>query len=196
MKIVGITGNTGSGKSTFCQIMSNTGPCRIIDADKEAHQLYETHPELLDEIAFAFGSHLVIEGELQRKELGLIVFSDKEKLKKLNSIVHPTLKRHLINLIQQPNSDIEILLLDAALILELNLEKQIHFLILIDSDESIRLERLIDRGIQPDDAHNRIQAQRKMDEKKEAVDFLIFNNGTREELSEEAERIWEILAHL
>ncbi len=194
LKIVGVTGNIASGKTSFCQIMSNVGPCRIIDADFEAHRLYELKPHILEEIAATFGSQYVSEGKLDRKALGKKVFADKSELEKLNALVHPYLMTHLESLLAEENNDVEFVLLDAALLFELGYDKIVHYVVTIDAREELRAQRLIEKGLSEQEAFDRIRSQMPSTEKVERSDWVVVNENGNEHLLREAERIWEALS--
>src|SRR5438105_3245403 len=92
MKVIGITGGIGSGKSVVCQIFSLLG-VPVYESDKVVHTLYDRHPEIVEKIIKEF-SDVVIDknGKINRKKLGEIVFADSKQLGKLNDIVHPVVK--------------------------------------------------------------------------------------------------------
>ena len=125
MKIA-VTGNIASGKSTVSGILEELGYFKI-DADKEAHLLYEEDPELLKELQQAFGDDVIRDGVLDRKKLGGIVFSDPNELDKLNSIVHPRLHIRIKGLLQKDKD----VVLDAALIFEWGIQNWFDKVILV-----------------------------------------------------------------
>jgi dephospho-CoA kinase len=193
MKTIGITGNIASGKSSFCQILSNIAPCLIIDADKEAHQLYLENADLVDQIKKRFGNETVIDGKVNRPVLGKIVFADRSELNALNEIVHPKLKARLLGFLTEKRDDIAFVIIEGALIFDWNLEEHLHYTLFVDAPMESRIKRLMDKGLDESEALNRINSQTNTDLLKDKADFIIKNRGKKDDLLQEAERIWEIL---
>ena len=95
--VIGITGGVGCGKSTVLNILCNKYNAHIIDADKVAHRLMEPLGQVYEKVRNYFGDEIISEdGNIDRKKLGKIVFNNKEKLEKLNGIVHPMVKETII----------------------------------------------------------------------------------------------------
>ena len=193
MKTIGITGNIAAGKSSFCQILSNIAPCLIIDSDKEAHQLYLEDSDLVEQIKRRFGNETVTDGKVNRAVLGKIVFADKAKLKALNEIVHPKLKARLLDFLNEKREDIAFVIIEGALIFDWKLEEHLHYTLFVDAPLESRIKRLIDKGLDESEALNRINSQTKTELIKGKADLIIHNRGKKNDLLQEAERVWEIL---
>ena len=180
MKIA-VTGNIASGKSTVSNILEGLGYFKI-DADKEAHLLYEEDLGLLEELQRAFGDHIVHDGVLDRKKMGSIVFSDPKELGKLNSIVHPRLHARIQGLLQKEQN----VVLDAALIFEWDIQDWFDKVILVTASTNVRKQRLMERnGLSDEEAQKRMDCQMPQ-EKKEKLTSLILQNENlpREELQQ------------
>ncbi|MBQ7765013.1 dephospho-CoA kinase [bacterium] len=164
---IAIVGNIASGKTTVEKIIEEKG-FKVYDTDKIAHKILETNKEVIKE----FGTN-------DRKELAKIVFSNPNKLKNLESIIHPLVKEELLRIFK---NNIDIIFVSVPQLFEAGLESLFDKIIYITANENIRKDRLIKRNsFTPEEAQRRINSQ-KEDNKKEKADFVIENNSTMEEL--------------
>lgn len=179
MKVIGLTGGIASGKSTASNILKQFG-VPVIDADLIAREIVEPGQPALNEIKHTFGKEVMKEdGSLNRKQLGKLVFSDKNQLEKLNAIMHKRIKEEIINRINmyRKNCSYPVIIVDAALLIEMHMCKLVDEVWLIVADERIQLNRLIERDkISMNDAIDRMKAQMATDEKKKYADVIINNN--------------------
>lgn len=192
MKIIGLTGGIASGKSTASNILEKFG-ATIIDADVLSRKVVEKGQITLKEITESFGGDILREdGTLDRKKLGKIVFSDKKKLKKLNSIIHPAIHKLSEELFEiEKAKGIEKVIYDSPLLIEEHLMDRVDEVWLVYVDEKTQLERLIKRdGSSRKEAIDRIGSQLSLEEKKRYADVLINNNGSTKELEEQLREIW------
>lgn len=183
MFILGLTGNIGCGKSSVTDILTNHN-IDVIDADIISRKIFEDNL-LLDEIFEYFGRHIAYEdGTLNRKLLGHIVFNDKEKLLKLNSLTHPKIKDKIkdeINVIANNNKSIVVI--DAALLVEGGYLDMIDKLLVITCQEYIQINRIINRdNCSKEDAISRINSQMIQCEKVKYADYIIDNSSSLKEL--------------
>lgn len=180
MKVIGITGYAGSGKSTIAKILRDLGFV-VLDLDKIGHEILK-YDSVKDKLKEKFGEFICSEnGTIDRKKIGEIVFKDKKKLKELNSIVHPLIKEYVINKIKNLKTDI--VFIDGALIEEIGLSKICDYIILIDSSEEKRKERLIKyRNMSEEKVKDIINAQRNI---KYNYTFKINNNNGIETIKKE-----------
>ena len=121
--IIGLTGPVGAGKNAAAKILRRRG-AYIIDVDQVAHTLYEPQSEVWREMVKALGSKILKRGgEINRKKLGEIVFSDKKRLQQLNSIVHPRLKDEIVKIVESRTLNVEhrIIVINAAVLKEIGL---------------------------------------------------------------------------
>lgn len=143
--IIGITGGVGCGKSTVLHILKQEFHCYTIEADKVGHLVMQKGTEAYQQIVSTFGNEILdTDLEIDRKRLAGIVFSDREKLKKLNQIVHPAIKSHIKNEIEQVthSGNHSIIILEAALLIEEKYPEFCDEVWYIYADEQERIRRL------------------------------------------------------
>ena len=175
MKIIGLTGGIGSGKSTVLQFFQELGVTVYI-ADVEAKKLMNSDDELIKEIKILFGNAAYENGKLNRDYIASIVFKNKEKLNELNKLVHPKVRAHFKNFIAK--SQAEIIIYEAAILFESGSDKLCDFIITVTSDLEDRIERVVKRdGISRKQIANRIQHQLEDDIKIKKSHFVIRNNN-------------------
>lgn len=189
MIIIGLTGSIGSGKSTVSNILKKKN-INIIDADKISRKIFDDK-KALDAVVECFGSEILNSDKvLDRKKLGSIVFSDKDKLKKLNSITHPIIINKIkISIDKLKKQGKKIVVLDAPLLIEANLIDLVDILLLIICNEKIQVERIVKRdNIKKEDAILRIRSQMSLDDKKKYADYIIDNSYNQNKLKLEVEK--------
>ncbi|WGS64494.1 dephospho-CoA kinase [Marinitoga aeolica] len=183
MKIIGITGYAGSGKSTIARILRNLGYV-VIDLDVEGHEILK-EDETKKKLEKFFGKKIFENNEIRRDKLAKIVFENKNKLELLNSILHPIIKERVKNKIKK--SDEEIIFIDGALIEKIGLDEICDYIIFIESSEEKRLKRLVElRKIPVRKAKNIIDSQRNI---KYKYDFKIVNNNGLDVIKKELLKI-------
>ena len=142
MKIVGLTGGIGSGKSAVLSIFSSQGvPC--YQSDSSAKKLMHQDPELINQIKALFGDDLYEGEKLNRGKLAEVVFADKSKLESLNAIVHPRVKEDFQLFLSQQNADYVIK--EAAILFETGGAEDCDVTILVTAPEDLRIERVMKR---------------------------------------------------
>lgn len=182
--IIGLTGQTGAGKSSVREILRKNGAA-VIDADSVAHDITEKNTDCIYDIVCRFSCLVLNEkGSINRKALGKRVFSDKKELAALNKIIFPyileAIEHEVLNCIAKGT---ETVVIDGATIIESGCGKMCDMLVSVVADEDIRTERIIKRdGISETDAKHRVSAQKPEEFYKEASDYVIENNGTKAEL--------------
>lgn len=183
--VIGMTGPTGSGKSTVGELLCEKG-FKIVDADKVARRVTEKGSPSLGELCVAFGDDILLEnGELDRAMLAKKAFADKESLEKLNSITHPA----IIELIKQEIDTLKAsgeskIILDAPQLFEAGAQNLCDFILSVLADKEIRLERIKSRdNITDEQALSRINAQKSDEFFVENSDFVIYNNSDTEALT-------------
>jgi len=173
---IGLTGNIASGKSTVEAVIAETG-YKVIDLDKISHELLNTICK--DEILKLFGT-------TERKKIAEIVFNDKNKLKKLENIIHPKLKEYVSDYFEK-NKNEKAVFVSGALIYEAGFSELFDKIIFVDSDKNIRLKRLMKRNsLKKEEALIRISAQNS--DYKNLADFVIVNNATEDELRKNTQK--------
>ena len=172
MKIIGITGSIGCGKTYLSDILRDMGYC-VYNPDLWVRNLYEKR-EFLKIIKENFPICFDMEGNFNKKNLRNIVFNDNKQLKKLESIIHPILKRKLKELIRKSIQKEDFLFLDVALLLEMKWDKYCDFIILADVDKEIQIKRVMNRDkVKREDVEKIIAVQEDKKTKYEVADYVI-----------------------
>jgi len=190
--VVGVTGGIGSGKTSLVRLWKSLG-ARVIDADSVGKQLLGKK-EVKREIVERFGAGVLdSRGEIDVGILGKLAFSSRERLLSLNAAVHPELTRSLKRLLREAKLDgkSEVVVLDAALIVEWGLVEELDVLVLVTAPLELRRKRMTeDCGMGERDFLNRVKAQLPDSEKEKYCHYVVRNDGSFEALQEEARRVW------
>lgn len=194
MIIVGLTGGIGSGKSTVSRALARKGAC-IIDADQIAREVVEPGSSVLLELAQAFGEDVVVDGVLDRSLLASRAFVDEEHTQLLNGITHPEIRRRIKDrLVQAREEGNRVAVLDHPLLLEQGLAAEADLVVVVDVPAEIRVQRLVAfRGIEEQDARNRIARQMSDAARLEKADVVIDNSRALSDLEPQIEELWERL---
>ncbi|MGA1277445.1 MAG: dephospho-CoA kinase [Candidatus Kapaibacteriota bacterium] len=197
--LIGLTGGIGSGKSTVAQVFEDAG-FPVINADVEARFIMEHDPLVKERLIQRFGeSTYTKEGTIHTDYLASLVFEDNnnKSLLDLNSIVHPALLDHVFAKAGELADLNDVVIIDIALLFESNLEDGFDYVIGVITTPELRYERLIkDRGMTKSQIEGRIKSQVSDEILKEHCDFLIENNGSKEELEHAIQYLIEILPYL
>jgi len=185
---LGITGNIATGKSTVENLLQQEG-YPVIDADKIVHDLYK-EPAFIEKISDIFKGEDVFENNsLSRKKIGSLVFKDKDKLKSLENILHPEVKKKIKEYFKQ-NEDKPVAVASIPLLFEAKMEDLFDFIITVFVDEKTQIERLIARnGYSLEEAKQRISCQIPQEEKKKLANFVIDNSGSIENTKKQLNQI-------
>lgn len=188
MRVFGITGGSGTGKSTVSDIFRKQG-ITVIDADKSAREVVKKGSKCLDELCTFFGDDILFDDKtLNRKKLGGIVFSDKEKLEKLNEITHKYIKADIEDKLAACSTPLAAI--DGAVIIGSNVEDLCEFIISVTAERTERISRICIRdGIDEQTAAQRINAQPDEEFYKKHSRYIICNNGDIAALVTEAEKV-------
>lgn len=187
--IIGLTGQTGAGKTSVGEILSRSG-CEIIDTDKIAREITEKGSPVLLSLADAFGEDILENGELNRKLLAARAFSSRENTEKLNEITHPEITKRVKQRIEEAfKKGKKAAVIDAAALFESGEDKLCDFTVAVVCPENIRFERIMKRdGITQEQAGTRIKAQQ--DEKYYILKAdMIIRNYPPFDLKEQIQRI-------
>jgi dephospho-CoA kinase len=183
---VGLTGGIATGKTTVVAMLRELG-CRVLEADKIAHQVIEPGGAAYDEVVREFGrSILTPDGLVDRKKLGAIVFAEPARLARLNAIVHPpVLEEQMRQLAAIENADAHaIAVVEAALLIEAGFDRKLDYLVVTWCTPEQQLVRLtapgLGRGLTVEQARQRIAAQMPVEEKRKRADAVIDCSGTLE----------------
>ncbi|MCK4534099.1 MAG: dephospho-CoA kinase [Syntrophobacterales bacterium] len=193
---IGLTGGIGSGKSTVARLFQRRG-AYIIDIDAIAHLVEKPGGIVWNRIVEYFGRKILNkDNTIDREALGGIVFRDSEKLKGLNSIVHPAVLdewRRRLDDIGSKNEE-AIVISDIPLLIEVQWHRAVDMVILVYTSPDVQAERIMERnGYSYEEAKDRLRSQMPMDEKIPFADFVINNEGTLEETEAIVDGIWKEL---
>jgi dephospho-CoA kinase len=173
--IIGITGGTGCGKTTLLKVIEEKGGL-ILDCDAVYHQLLTSDRNLLSAIEARFPG-TVENGQLQRKKLGSIVFSDEKALLDLNKITHSAIKTEVL---RQLEGSPALAAIDAIALFEAGLAELCHITVAVTAPADVRVRRLMDRDQIPEDyARNRIAAQHPEEWFRNRCSYVLENSGTQ-----------------
>ena len=194
---IGLTGGIACGRSLALSIFKALG-CSVLDADEIYHDLIVSGKPLHKKLVKVFGDAILDENkEIKRDFLAEMVFNDEAARKKLNSIAHPAvvkeqrrLKKIIRKELKQEKVEEALIVTDAALMIESGTYKNYDKVIVVASESEIQLQRLMKRNsISEEEARKRIISQMPVSEKIKYADYVIFNNGTAEELVREVESV-------
>lgn len=190
MKLIGLTGGIGSGKSTIARRLKELG-ARVIDADVVAREVVEPGQPALAAIVATFGAHVLnADGTLNRAQLGDIVFTDKEARDKLNNIVHPAVRERSLKLFAEAGDD-EVVVYDVPLLVESENSYSFEHIIVASAPEIIRVERLMEhRGMTESEARARIESQASEESRLSLADTVIDTSGSLENTYSQVARFW------
>lgn len=197
MLLVGVTGGIGSGKSTFAALLAERG-AQVIDADRLGRDALLPGKPAWHSVVDQFGDEILAANsmDIDRAVLARIVFSDPKKLAALNAIVHPVIVRGVADRLETFRDTDDIVVLDAALIIELGLDAGLDALVGLIAAPGKRERRLVDRGLPLADARARMAAQVDPEELVAKADIVVMNDGSLEDLAEKADAVWAQLLAL
>lgn len=190
--VIGLTGGIASGKSTVSNMLKEMN-ITVIDADVEARLAVEKGEPAYQKILAEFGHDILLpSGEIDRQQLGSIIFHNAEKRQLLNSIVHPEVRKRMSNQVEAARVHGEqVIVLDIPLLFESKLTYMVEKTILVYVDRDIQLKRLIERNnLSLDDAEARVKSQMPLLDKVALADAVINNNGT---ITETKNQVIEVL---
>lgn len=189
MKLIGLTGTSGSGKGYIAALFAAQGICAI-DTDAIVHRLYRENLSCIEELEKAFGSLQTEQGEIDRKKLAAIVFADRDKLQLLNAIVHRYVKSEVGTICQtEQERGTELLLLDAPQLFEAGMEQLCDRVIAVIAPLDLRIERIMERDkISRMRVEERIRNQYTDDYFERNADYVIYNDG-KHTVNEQVESI-------
>ena len=187
---IGLSGGIGSGKSTVAKMFGELGAV-IIDADAIAREVLEPGQVGYESVLHAFGDSVLDSlGNIDRKKLAEIVFQDQSQLAALESIVHPAVIARVAQIRESlPNS--AVVVYDTPLLVEKQLQNQFDKVVIVVADETLRKERLLDRGLEPLDIDARIANQATDSQRAQVADFVISNNESIDQLRDNVSQVWQ-----
>ncbi len=197
MKIVGITGRIGSGKSTLTRFLSERFGCPVIGADALGHDALQKDLRVRAAVLRRFGPGILgSDGAIDRPGLAAIVFADAGALRDLNSIVHPWIVDEALSRLAALREQryAGIVLIDAALLLDWADRLPCDRIVIVRCAEETAIRRLMGRGMTEQEARERLASQDSEDRFLRRADLVVENDGSESELEDQAPRIWEFLS--
>ncbi len=194
MRVYGLTGNIGSGKSTVARMLEARG-VPVVDADRVARDVVEPGQPALREIAERFPGVLQPDGTLDRKALAARVFADFNERVALEHIVHPRIAEEVAaRMGSLAGAGHPCAVYEAALIVENRLDESLDGLIVVTAPQELQIDRLRERdGMSEEEARARLAAQLPNEDKVRRARFVVENTGSEAELEEQVERIAQAL---
>lgn len=205
MKVIGLTGGIASGKSTVAKFLEELGAV-IIDADKVGHEAFKPDSETWQEVVAAFGREILTpDGEIDRRKLSKIVFSDSEALVRLNQIVHPWMYETVKARIEDyRRRGVKVVVLELPLLVEVplslksgqpSLSDEMDEVWVTVAPEAVVLKRLKDKsGLSQAESLARIRSQLPSEEKLKHADVVIDTDCGLDELKAKVAKLWEAFA--
>jgi dephospho-CoA kinase len=196
VKVVGLTGGIGAGKSSVSARLAAKGAV-IVDADAIVREAQAAGTPVFEAIVERFGPGVVgPDGELDRPALAAVVFGDPEALKELNALVHPAVGAEVVRRVTEQQGTDRVVVLDVPLLVESG-RYRASGVVVVDVPHDVAVARLArDRGMPEDDARARMARQVSREERVAKADFVIDNSGTPEALDEAVDRAWAWIATL
>jgi dephospho-CoA kinase len=192
LRLIGLTGGIGSGKSTVAALLRELG-ATVIDADEATRAVQAPGSPGLQHLVEAFGPEILTpDGALDRPRLAAIAFSDPEARRRLNEIIHPLVREWMAERQREAaeRGDAAVVL-EVPLLFETRGAEGLDAVVLVYAPEDVQLKRLIEaRGMDEQAARARIASQMPIEEKRRLASHVIPNTGTLEELRTETERTW------
>lgn len=172
--IIGITGSIACGKSTISNYLKSKGYI-VIDADKIGHEALDDD-YVKEKLILAFGNEILDDNKINRQKLGELVFGNSSNLNVLNSIIHPEIRKKILQKIDK-NNDKELIFIDVALLFEAKFDDLVDKIIVVYVDKNTQLTRLMKRNsISKKEALSRIVSQMSPIEKAKLGDYTVNNN--------------------
>lgn len=189
MKVIALTGGIGAGKSTVAQFFSELG-ANVVDADHLARVAIERGREGFDEVVMRFGQSILSNGDINRKALAEIIFSDPDSKRDLEAIIHPRVQKLFAQAVID-NGPAGNLIYEIPLLVETDSAKKFDFIVTVEADEELRIERLLARGMVISDIKARLANQAPSQARIDIANAVIVNDGDEDHLLRQVENLWE-----
>ena len=193
MLVIGLTGSIGTGKSEAARQLEALG-ASIISADQVGHEAYTPNTEAWEHVVSAFGDEILQDdGEIDRRKLGTIVFSDPGQLERLNQIMHPRMAQMVADKVEVLRGQgVEVVVVEAALLFEAGWDSLVEEVWTTDSPEQAVIERLkVRNGMSEEEARKRMSSQMGRTERLDRSDYVIDNSGDMVALGVAIKELWD-----
>lgn len=189
MLVVALTGGIGAGKSAVAQNFAELGAL-VIDADQLARIAIERGSDGFADVLLRFGEEIILNGDIDRKKLAEIVFSDEGARKDLEAIIHPRVQAIFAEAVADLDHD-DILIYEIPLLAETDAADKFDYVITVEADLDLRKERLLKRGLYISQIEKRIAVQASEESRIVLADSVIRNDGDEDSLLRQVENLWE-----
>lgn len=189
MLVVGLTGGIGAGKSTVAQFFAELGAL-VIDADQLARMAIERGTDGFADVMLRFGDEVIVNGDIDRKKLAEVVFSDAQARKDLEAIIHPRVQMLFAEAVADLGED-DILIYEIPLLVETGAAAKFDYIITVESDLELRKSRLLKKGLYISQIEKRIASQASPEAREAIADTVIRNDGDEDALLRQVENLWE-----
>ncbi len=189
MLVVGLTGGIGAGKSTVAELFARLGAL-VIDADQLARMAIERGSDGFADVMLRFGEDVIVNGDIDRKKLAEIVFSDEQARKDLEAIVHPRVQALFAEAVADLDHD-DILIYEIPLLVETGAAEKFDHVITVESEIELRKERLLKKGLYISQIEKRMASQASEEARTAVADSVIRNDGDEDSLLRQVENLWE-----
>jgi dephospho-CoA kinase len=195
---IGVTGGIGSGKTAVCDIFARLG-VPVLHSDEISKELSNSNPVIRKKLLTLLGDNAYLpDGTLNRPLVASKIFSKKELRQKVEAVIHPQVEkereRRVKELIKQGH---RFMLIEAALIYEVGLDEKLDSVIVVDAEEAARITRVRKRDAIPEEmVRVRMDTQLDVKKKVEKADYVIYNNGTLEELESKVRFLYTLFNKL
>jgi len=186
---VALTGGIGSGKSLVGEYLQALGAV-VVDSDQLSRDVIERGSDGYDAVIAHFGDGILSDGEIDRAELARIVFSDPEQRRALEAIIHPRVRSRFESIVAKAGAD-AVVVNQIPLLVETDGAKRFDMVITVEADQDLRIRRAVARGLKEYEVRKRMATQATEAQRRAIADHVIVNDGTKEELLAQVERLWE-----
>ena len=174
MKIIGLTGGIGSGKSTVSRLLKTMG-IPVYTADTESKKLVNTSPQIRERLTATFGSQLYANGELDKAMLASLIFGNNENLRHVNSVIHPTVFEDFRHWAEQQQSSLVVV--ESAILFDSGFNKTVDVTVNVSAPREVRIRRVEERDkVSRESIEARINSQMPEEERNRLSDYTIFND--------------------
>jgi dephospho-CoA kinase len=189
MLVVGLTGGIGAGKSTVAELFARLGAL-VIDADQLARMAIERGSDGFADVMLRFGEDVIVNGDIDRKKLAEIIFSDEQARKDLEAIVHPRVQALFAEAVADLDHD-DILIYEIPLLVETGAADKFDYVITVESEIELRKQRLLKKGLYISQIEKRMASQATEEARTAVADSVIRNDGDEDSLLRQVENLWE-----
>ena len=194
MRLIGLTGGIGSGKTTVARMLGDLGAV-VIEADQLARRAIDPGTTGHDGVIERFGPAVVAsDGSIDRERLARIVFEDPSARRDLEAIVHPEVARLLAEATMPYRDTDAVVVYDVPLLVEAGLDRMFDTIVVVTAPRAIRVRRLTARGMSEPDARSRMESQASDEARERAATVVLRNDGDMEDLRRAVDDLWATLS--